>query len=57
MAERSTSSNRDLNFSFEIDVVSGEEGRLLRLEQAHAIKIFLAWLREHRQGSGGNPRR
>lgn len=56
LTERSTSSNRDLNFSFEVQVVSGEEGRLLRFEQAHAIKIFLTWLREHRQGSGGGSR-
>jgi hypothetical protein len=37
---RSTSSNRDLNFSFQVHVVSGEEGKLLQLEQARAIKIF-----------------
>jgi hypothetical protein len=35
-------------FNFEIEVVTGEEGKRLRLEQARAIREFLKWLREHR---------
>jgi hypothetical protein len=38
----------DIGFSFEIRVVSGEEGRYLRLEQAQAIRALLFWMREQR---------
>lgn len=30
-------------FTFEIEVVTGEEGRELRLEQARAIRALLQW--------------
>ena len=42
---------------FEIDVVSGEEGRGLRIEQARAIREVLACLRESRGGRGEHGRR
>jgi hypothetical protein len=35
-------------FTFEIEVVAGEEGRELALEQARAIRELLVWVREQR---------
>lgn len=35
-------------FSFEIEGISGEEGRALALEQARAIRELLLWVREQR---------
>jgi hypothetical protein len=35
-------------FTFEVEVVSGEEGRALALEQARAIRELLLWVREQR---------
>lgn len=44
-----------INFSLEIEVVTGEEGKRLRLEQARAVREFLKWLREHRNGASKTP--
>jgi hypothetical protein len=35
-------------FEFEVEVLRGEEGRELRLEQARAIRDLLMWLHTHR---------
>ncbi|MCA1701760.1 MAG: hypothetical protein LC808_00195 [Actinobacteria bacterium] len=35
-------------FTFEIEVVSGEEGREVALEQARAVRELLLWVREQR---------
>jgi len=39
---------QEVQFEFEILTVGGQEGRLLRLEQARAIRELLMWSREHR---------
>lgn len=36
-------------FVFEIEVLTGEEGRQLRLEQARAIRDLLLWVRSQRR--------
>lgn len=43
--DRSFEPSSEPGFTFEIEVISGEEGRELRLEQARAIREFLLWLR------------
>jgi hypothetical protein len=40
-------------FHFEVVVVSGEEGRELRLEQARAIRALLLWAKSQGKESGG----
>ncbi len=39
--------------TFEIRLVSGEEGRALRMAQAEAIREILVWLRSERAGQPG----
>lgn len=46
--KRSRNAKQEIDFTFEIQVVSGEEGKQLRLEQARAIRAFLMWMREQR---------
>lgn len=40
-----------IRFEFEVEVVGGEEGHEVRLEQARAIRDLFMWLHTHR----GNP--
>jgi hypothetical protein len=40
----------DPEFVFEVEVVSGEEGRRLRMGQAEAIRDLLVWIREEYLG-------
>jgi hypothetical protein len=44
-------------FSFEIELISGEEGRELRLDQARAIRELLLWSQSRRARSYGSSRR
>lgn len=37
----------EIRFEFEVEVVGGEEGQELRLQQARALKDILMWLRQH----------
>ena len=46
-----------IRFEFEVKVVSGEEGRELRLEQARAIRELLMWFHEQRAGTNDEPDR
>ena len=42
-------------FEFEVEVLPGEEGRELRLEQARAIRDLLMWLQTHRGNLSNEP--
>jgi hypothetical protein len=44
-SDRSFEPQPEPEFSFEIELISGEEGRELRLEQARAIRELLLWSR------------
>lgn len=41
-------------FVFEIEVLTGEEGRQLRMEQARAIRDLLLWVRSQRRSGRGD---
>lgn len=40
---------RHLLFEWQIEILTGEEGAELRLEQARAIRDLLLWVKRHRQ--------
>lgn len=44
-----TERREGISFRFEIEVVGGEEGRQLRLEQARATQDLLSWVRDQRR--------
>lgn len=46
---------KEIAFDFEVEVIGGEEGRQLRLEQARAIREILMWLHENRAGTNQDP--
>jgi hypothetical protein len=48
-AGRRTTETREMTFSYEIEVVSGEEGEQLRLAQAGAIRDLLRWIAGNRR--------
>lgn len=39
----------ELEFTFEVEVFGGEEGKELRREQARAIRNLLLWVRQQRR--------
>jgi hypothetical protein len=41
-------------FVFEIEVLTGKEGRQLRMEQARAIRDLLLWVRSQRRPGRGD---
>lgn len=47
-SDRSFEPHPEPEFTFEIELISGEEGRELRLEQARAIRELLLWSRSRR---------
>lgn len=47
--DRSFEANPPPEFVFEIEVLTGEEGGQLRLEQARAIRDLLLWVRSQRR--------
>ncbi len=49
--KRLTPARQEVGFTFEIRVLSGEEGKQLRFEQECAAGAFLMWMREHRRVS------
>lgn len=60
MAKRPGRCGGEIEFMFELEVLSGEEGRQLRLEQARAIRDLLLWVRKQRLENdcgGSDPQR
>jgi hypothetical protein len=45
-----------LRFELEVEVVTGEEGRELRLAQARAIRDILMWLQQENAATSSDPR-
>ena len=46
-----TRDKEPLSFEWEVVLVTGEEGAVLRLTQARAIRDFLVWINDRREVS------